>query len=114
MARVLGGVAALVALLLALSPCMSCYVDSYRAIVLDVQGDRMLLAYAGNRPMRWVSATEATSGQIVMKELGEPYARIEKPDPALDRELLRLYERYTAAYEGVIVEITEPPMPGRP
>src|SRR5690349_4248260 len=101
-----------VAIVFTLSPSITRLIDHYRAIVLDVKEEKMLLTWS-NKPPKWLDADGAQPGEMVVKEGGEWSAKHEPPQPQ-DEQLVTLYKRYTSTYTGKITDINDPSIPGHP
>jgi len=99
-----------VAAVLALSPVLTRFLDSYRAVVLEVEGSEMLILKGGSPPPPpiWVSALAVEAGDVLVKERGSWSAELGQSQPS-DREILELYRRWVSSYEGVIEKIDEAP-----
>lgn len=86
--------------------------DQYRGIVLEQQGDRMLVAYLDRMP-RWRKACDAVPGDIVAKPRlawhGQKVEALGK-----DMVLKQLYERYQASYDATVVRLEKPEFVGAP
>ena len=96
---------------LAMGPFISRFIDTYRAVVMDVQDDKMMIQQP-MRPPRWISAIDVKPGTVVAKEPLSWNPHAVEPSPK-DAPLLELAERWQSAYEGVIVEMRPPNAPGR-
>ncbi len=96
---------------LAMGPFISRFIDTYRAVVMDVQDDKMMVQQA-MRPPRWISAIDVKPGTVVMKDPFSWNPHAVDPTPK-DAPLLELAERWQSTYEGVIVEMRPPNAPGR-
>jgi hypothetical protein len=107
--RNLGLILALIAIV-AVGPALSRVLESYRAIVLEVADDQMLLGYA-HVPPEWVDAIEAQEGTVIAKTTWSWDPAPTQVEPT-DRALVDLYERYALTYSGTIVEILPPPSQG--
>jgi len=95
-----------VLLALLLGPCLSRYIESYRAIVLDMREGEMLLARP-NRPPSWVTSGQVDRGQLLEKRTGEWSPEVAERTPT-DAELVALYDRYSKTYVGTVMEIAPP------
>ncbi len=98
------------ALMFLISPLISRSLADYRAVVLAVDQDRILVAEV-TRPARWVSQGTAKPGDIIVKNVGTWTVKTVPPTGG-DRELKSLFNRYTQTYEGTITEIRAPLAPG--
>jgi hypothetical protein len=104
------GLLGAIGLMFLVSPLISRSLADYRAVVLAVDGDRILVAEV-SRPARWVSQGSAKPGDIVVKNMGAWTVKTVPPTGG-DRELSALFHRYSQTYEGVITEIRAPLAPG--
>ncbi len=97
---------------LAVGPSVSNLLDAYRGIVLRVQGDDMLVAFAEKAPKNFDKIT-AKAGDIVEKERMSFNPRVVARE-AGDHQLVSLHARFVKKYSGVIVLINPPKTPHGP
>ncbi len=109
--RRMGPILVVLVAALAMGPFISRFIDTYRAVVMDVKDDKMMIQQP-MRPPRWISATDAKPGTVVMKDPFSWNPHPVEPTPK-DAPLLELAERWRSSYEGVIVEMRPPNGPGR-
>lgn len=109
--RRLAPILAVMVLALAMGPFISRFIDTYRAVVMDVQDDKMMIQQP-MRPPRWISAIDVKPHTVIVKE---PFSWNPHPVEATakDAPLLELADRWQSSYEGVIVEMRPPNAPGR-
>ncbi|MBC7793555.1 MAG: hypothetical protein H7Z43_07590 [Clostridia bacterium] len=96
---------------LALGPTISRVIDAYRAVVLDVQSDRMFIQETARSP-KWVSAIAVKPGDMLVKESFGWNPAVVSAEPR-DAPLVELASRYQASYDGTIIEMRAPNSPGR-
>lgn len=97
---------------LAAGPFISRFIDSYRAVVMDLDGDGKMMIQRAMRPPKWISAIDVKPGTVVVKD---PFSWNPHPVEATakDAPQLELAQRWLSSYEGVIVEMRPPNAPGR-
>lgn len=100
---------------LIVGPVISDYLESYRAIVIQVDDDMMRII-EGRTPLpppEWVESIGVEPGTMIEKKTGE---WAPKPTAATtqDRALTDMFARYMKTYTGVIKEIRPPYAPGGP
>lgn len=93
-----------------LGPLLSRYLTAYRAIVLEVDSERMLVAEE-TRPPQWIDGVTAAPGDIVEKAVGS-WGPEKVSSRGQDHKLQKMYERYAQTYTGVITAINPPVAPG--
>lgn len=100
---------------LIVGPWVSQLLSSYRAVVLEVRGDQMLLIEGRTPPPppRWVDAIDTEGGDIVLKSAGSWSPEVVEA-AAADRALMSFHERWSRTYDGVITAIRPPDAPGAP
>lgn len=98
-------------LVLAFGPTISRFIDAYRAVVLDVQSDKMFIQEPARAP-KWVSAIAAKPGDLLVKESFSWNPKVGTAEPR-DAALVELASRYQSTYDGTIVEMRAPNAPGR-
>jgi hypothetical protein len=111
--RRMAPILAVLVVVLAMGPFISRFIDTYRAVVMDVDADSgKMMIQQPMRPPRWVSAIDAKPGTVVMKE---PFSWNPHPVEATPKDApqLELAQRWQSSYEGVIVELRPPNAPGR-
>jgi hypothetical protein len=99
------------AVVLALGPTISRFIDAYRAVVLEVQGDKMLVQETARAP-KWVSAIATKPGDMLAKDSFSWNPVVAEPLPK-DSPLIELAVRYQLTYDGTITEVRAPNAPGR-
>jgi len=93
----------------ALGPSITQLLESYRAVVLEVGPEHMLIV-RGDRPPEWVASLQVEHGTVLLKEAGSWDPRA-VPEDKSDTERLKTYRRYTSSYEGRIKAIRPPAYP---
>ena len=78
---------------------------AYRAIVLEVKGDQMLVGWE-LRPPEWQPQIAAKAGDVLAKEIGAWGPEVVSVESS-DKALVALYERYINTYEGKVVDIVQ-------
>jgi len=101
-----------VAVVLIVGPAFSRLIESYRGIVLEIREGQMFIAREG-RPPEWVGQVPGSPGDILVKERMQ-WSPHTLPPRGDDRELVKLYERYTRTYKGTILRISKPVVPNGP
>lgn len=96
---------------LAMGPFISRFIDSYRAVVMDLKDGEMMIQQP-MRPARWISAIDVQPRTMIEKNAFSWNPHPVEPSPK-DAPLLELAERWQSSYEGVIVEMRPPNAPGR-
>lgn len=101
---------------LVMGPFISRYIDSYRAVVLEVREGEMFIMETRRpdelRAPRWVDAIQVEPGTVVEKKVGA-WTPVPVPALAKDANAIQVYERWMSSYEGPIVEIRPPVTPGK-
>ena len=90
-----------------IGPHVSNFLKAYRAVILDVQGEQMFVGWGESKPPSWEAYGEGKPSDIIVKELGSFSTSIEKAK-AEDEVVMRLYQRYTSTYAGVVRAIEAP------
>ena len=98
-----------VLLVLVIGPWITQLLTSYRGIVLDVQGEKMLVGFEV-QPPKWIEAIEVEHGDMVVKGVGA-WESVVAPRAPADHHLVKLYERWMLTYTGTIVRIIDPTRP---
>lgn len=99
------------AVVLALGPTISRFIDAYRAVVLEVRSDKMLIQETARAP-KWVSSIAAKPGDMLAKDSLTWNPTVAEPLPK-DSPLIDLAVRYQLTYDGTITEVRAPNAPGR-
>jgi hypothetical protein len=81
--------------------------DTYRGIVLNLDGDKMFLAFENKPPKLYDAMDGANPGTIVTKERGHWSAEVSE---ALGRDikLIQMQKRYVSEYDATILRIDKP------
>ena len=98
-------------IVLALGPTISRFIDTYRAVVLDVKSDKMFIQETARAP-KWVSAIATKPGDMLAKDPFSWNPAVASVEPK-DAPLIELATRYQGTYDGTIVEMRPPNAPGR-
>ena len=92
-----------------LGPGITRVLETYRGVVLEVRDDQMLVAFP-RLPPDWMPAIEAQPGDVVEKERGSWNPDVTEQE-LRDRQVLKLYERYSKTYRGTVIRINPPRPP---
>jgi len=96
----------LMVVVLLVAPLFTRLLNHYRAVVLEVHEDQMLVGRKDHLPL-WVPAIAAPPGTVVAKQAGQWSAQTIEPGDQ-DAPLVDLFRRYSKKYIGRIVELHAP------
>ena len=109
--RRMAPILAVLVVVLAAGPFISRFIDTYRAVVIDVQSGKMMIQEP-SRPPRWVPAIDVKPGGVIAKDAFTWNPHTVEPETR-DAPGIELAERWQSSYEGTIVEMRPPVAQGR-
>lgn len=98
---------AAIALSFLIGPRISDFLTSYRAVILEVKGDQMFVGWGESKPPSWEPYTQGKPSDILVKSIGSFEPTLESPTDA-DEVIMRLHQRYTSTYSGIVRAIEAP------